>query len=118
MSTTPEIAECQRCRAMAVSATSAGVRVGCDPTPLTAEGEALCLLLGRRTYTWRHGHSLDHRGVIAISAGIHPDIDVVAEHYCGQSIPASMIDRPRLVRRHRPIEAVHEFGEYAGPPPF
>lgn len=118
VATVPEIVECGRCSAQTVTATLAGLAIACDPTPLTPEGEALSLLVGRRTYAWLPGHSLDHRGVIQINAGVADKVDVLAQHYCGQTIPETMVDRERLRRRYRPRVIEKAFGDTDLPIPF
>jgi hypothetical protein len=118
VTTTPEIMECGRCKAMTLGATLGGLPYACDPTPLTAEGEMLSLLVGRRTYAWRPGHYLVHRGVVHITAGYPDEVDVLAEHYCGQAIPESMTDRARLRRRYKPRTVEREFGDTDLPIPF
>lgn len=68
----------------------------CDPQPLGPAAEALALITGCRSYelAWRGDHyELDHRDRYRITGkpagtGIH----AVAEHKCGQPLPA--IDPP------------------------
>jgi hypothetical protein len=75
--------------------------VDVDPTPLTAEGEALAMLAGISTYKlqWiRDRYEIDKRDVSKI--GFKPvtynqGFDVLAEHHCG--IPADWPTQPSQV---------------------
>jgi len=85
-----------------VQALDSGLAVVCDPDPLTAQGEALCLVAGRRTYAWWHGRCLYHRARLHISAGIDDAIDVLASHECNVPIPFVLLDKERMRKRYRP----------------
>lgn len=66
----------------------------CDPTPLTALGEALAAVTGRRTWALRREgarYVLDPRtadDIAAWPAGTRQREDVLAEHVCGAAPPA------------------------------
>lgn len=89
-----------------VLAQDIGLAITCDPDPLTPQGEALCLVAGRRTYAWRRGHFLTHRGRIQISAGMDARTDVLSSHQCGAPVPLMLLDRERMRKRYRPAEVL------------
>jgi hypothetical protein len=65
-----------------------------DPDPLTAVGEALARLDGRRTYALRrHGDKYRlafTRNHWQIRSSQSTDYDIVADHACGQSLPTTL----------------------------
>lgn len=85
-------ADCRQATVTGLDADRCAHRATCDPNPLTARGEAIALIAGRRTYALRRLFGrleLDHRDhwqIRANPAG-HPDnrYDVLAEHRCGPS---------------------------------
>lgn len=82
---------CQSCRRpvmIGLDAEWCALARRCDPAPLSATGEALALLAGRRTFslTWMGGrYEIDFRDQWRIRqdpAGCTPGLDVLVEHDC------------------------------------
>lgn len=74
-----------------------GLSTWCEPTPLSPSGEAEALLSGRATWDLFGGSGLTYRRAAAIAyrpAGDHRR-PVLAEHLCGQSLPAAWL-APRV----------------------
>lgn len=62
-----------------------------DTNPLDVNGELVAVMTGRRTYrlSWRGRYELDPRTAIEISAQPAGDVEVLAEHRCGQPLPSA-----------------------------
>jgi hypothetical protein len=85
-------AHCPGCRKPVLRGLTAfpgAISVDCDPPPLSSTAEALCLLVGRRTYELRYigvEYDLDVRDQWRRRerpAGVTPKVDVLALHVCG-----------------------------------
>lgn len=81
------------------------ISVDADPHPLTATGEAVCVILGRPTYELRYlagrRYDLDHRDQWRRKgrpAGVTRNVDVLAAHICQRPPPPpwapTMLDEP------------------------
>jgi hypothetical protein len=82
--------------------------VDADPRPLTALGEALCLIQRRRTYELRHfppaDYDLDARDQWRRKerpAGATRNVDVLALHLCGNPPPGPYAATMLLERSHK-----------------
>ena len=86
--------------------------VDVDPPPLTATGEAVCLILGRSTYELRwlgNRYELDTRDQWRRRerpAGMTKQVDVLAKHICGKPPPPP--HALTMLREPAPIETPEE----------
>lgn len=94
---------CRRCGVpifTGLDADRCAFTVRVDPGPIDARGELVAVMTGRRTYrlSWRGQYELDPRTEIEIAAQPPTEVEVLAEHRCGQPIPVARI-RPPAPRR-------------------
>ena len=87
----------RKCRGLTVAGIDDnGLDAWCEPTPLSPAGEAQALLGGRATWDLYAGTGLTYRTPSAIR--YRPAGDdrrpVLAEHVCGQPLPAAWLAPP------------------------
>lgn len=72
----------------------------CDPSPLSAHGEAEAAISGRRTYSLAHGtlRPRNRWDIPAHPAGAKGSPVVLAEHRCDQPVPAAWTTPPSTPR--------------------
>jgi hypothetical protein len=100
--------KCRDCHAAVIRGLTAfpmAVSVDADPHPLTQQGEAVCLILGRATFELRYllggTYDLDDRDRWRRKgrpAGLSKQVDVLARHMCNRPPPppyaATMLREP------------------------
>ena len=101
-----KVMHCRRCRQPVMAgfdAERAAMDAWCDFAELTAFGEAMALVEGRRTYSLTDGERpvLDHRDrwrIAGAPAGAEGSPVVLASHVCGARVPRAW-ERPRVPRQ-------------------
>jgi hypothetical protein len=93
--TTPATpALCHDCHALTLTGHAEGIRAVVDPVTLSTPGRLAAILAGRVLY------ALDAEGLVERTAWrqTHPRSPTVAQHICGQPIPAAWHAPPGEIR--------------------
>jgi len=90
MRATAEVKRCQECRAMVIAAINTDARdTLCDVIPLSRPGELAANIAGRRTLRLDTDKRLWTTGADRIRTEPMPGDRILAEHRCGQPVPAA-----------------------------
>jgi hypothetical protein len=88
--TTATATRCQDCRELVIAAISTdALETRCDVIPLTRAGELAANLAGRRTMRLDTDRRLWTTGAYRIRTEPMPGDRILAEHRCGQPVPAA-----------------------------
>lgn len=87
---------CRHCRALTLTGHAEGIRATVDPVSLSTTGRAAAILDRRTTYALTAGELVER----TLWRQTHPVAPTVAEHRCGQPIPAHWQAPPAPAHRY------------------